>query len=148
MVKESLNMGTMDISADQIFIFPKGIPGFEEETEFAVIEVGEGQFSYLQSLKTESLSFLLTDPFLFYPEYEFEFPDKDAEELEIKDSFLIRSIVTIREQLDQSTVNLLAPIVLNPINHTGKQIVLIKSAYQVRQRLWRDNSDEAQKGGE
>ncbi|CAM4280072.1 flagellar assembly protein FliW [Paenibacillus typhae] len=148
MIKETATMGTLDISEEQIYIFSKGIPGFEEETEFAVIEVEGGQFSYLQSLKTDSLSFLLTDPFLFYPEYEFEFPDKDAEELEIKDAFLVRAIVTVREQLEQSTVNLLAPIVLNPLNRTGKQIVLVKSQYQVRQRLWREVRDEAQKGGE
>ncbi|WP_342563312.1 flagellar assembly protein FliW [Paenibacillus sp. FSL R7-0345] len=148
MIKETATMGTLDISEDQIYFFPKGIPGFEEETEFAVIEVEGGKFSYLQSLKTDSLSFLLTDPFLFYPEYEFEFPDKDAEELEIKDAFLVRAIVTVREQLEQSTINLLAPIVLNPLNRTGKQIVLVKSQYQVRQQLWREVRDEAQKGGE
>jgi flagellar assembly factor FliW len=148
MIKETSTLGTLDISEEQVYHFPKGLPGFEEETEFAVVELEDGQFSYLQSLKTDSLTFLLTDPFLFYPDYEFEFPDTDAEELEIKDAFLIRSIVTLREELEQSTLNLLAPIVLNPLNHTGKQVVLIKSHYQTRQRLWTELQGELQKGGE
>lgn len=136
MIIETLTWGQLELSEEYVYQFPKGIPGFEEETEFAVIVVEEGPFSYLQSLKTDTLVFLLADPFVFYPEYEFELPDTDAEELEIEGAVLVRSIVTLKEQVEESTLNLLAPIVLNPQKRTGKQVVLIKTAYQTKQSLW------------
>ncbi|MNN83154.1 Flagellar assembly factor FliW [compost metagenome] len=70
------------------------------------------------------------------------------DELQIKDSVVIRSIVTIKEQLNQSTLNLLAPIVLNPDNRLGKQVVLHKSEYQSRHPLWDQPHNELEKGGE
>ncbi|WP_410512608.1 flagellar assembly protein FliW [Paenibacillus sp. BR2-3] len=148
MIIETLTWGTLDISEEQVYRFSRGIPGFEEETEFAVIRVEEGPFSYLQSLKNHSLSFLLSDPFVFYPSYEFELPDSDKEELEIEDDVIVLSMVTIREELEQSTLNLLAPIVLNPGKHTGKQTVLHKSAYGTRHHLWNAPKGEFKKGGE
>ncbi|QSF44736.1 flagellar assembly protein FliW [Paenibacillus tianjinensis] len=136
---ETSVLGVLDIKDEQIYHFPKGIPGFEQETEFAIIELEEGPFAYLQSLKTEELAFLLTDPFVFYPGYEFELPEAEAEELEIEQSVVVRAIVTLREKLEESTLNLLAPIVFNPDKRAGKQIVLHHSTYSTRQLLWRNS---------
>ncbi|WP_151733760.1 flagellar assembly protein FliW ['Paenibacillus yunnanensis' Narsing Rao et al. 2020] len=146
MLIETLAWGKLDISEEFIFTFPKGIPGFEDESEFALIAVEGGPFSYLQSLRTESLSFLLADPFVFYPGYEFELPDAEAEELGIQEAVSVRSIITFKEQVELSTINLLAPIVLNPEKRLGKQVVLIKSQYQTKQPLW--SGQQTQEGGE
>lgn len=139
MIIETASIGELNIEQDQIFHFPKGIPGFEYETEFAVIKVEEGPFSYLQSLKTVNLSFLLTDPFLFLPQYEFELHKTEAAELEIKENVSVRVIVTLRDKLEETTLNLLAPIVLNPDNRKGKQVVLHHSPYSTRHMLLGEN---------
>ncbi|AHV99349.1 flagellar assembly protein FliW [Paenibacillus sabinae] len=136
MIIETAALGSLDIQEEKIYCFPKGIPGFEQETEFAIIDLQEGPFSYLQSLKTANLSFLLTDPFAFYPQYEFELPDTEAEELEITDMVDVRAIVTIRDTVEESTLNLLAPVVLNPEKRLGKQVVLHRSPYLTKQLLW------------
>jgi flagellar assembly factor FliW len=148
MLIETSAWGTIEIHEETVYHFPKGIPGFEEELDFALINLEESQFAQLQSLKTANLSFLLTDPFVFYPQYEFDLPDNDVEELEIQESVVIRSIVTIREPLNQSTLNLLAPIVLNPDKRVGKQVVLHKSPYITRHLLWGQTHNELDKGGE
>jgi flagellar assembly factor FliW len=133
---ETSALGVLVIKDDQIYRFPKGIPGFEQETEFAIIDLEEGPFSYLQSLKTEELAFLLTDPFVFCPGYEFELPAAEAEELEIDHAVVVRAIVTLRDKLEESTLNLLAPVVINSDKRIGKQIVLHHSSYPTRQLLW------------
>lgn len=148
MIIETLTWGTLDINEEQVHYFTKGIPGFEEETEFALITVEQGPFSCLQSLNNHELSFLLCDPFIFYPSYEFELPDNDKEELSIEDNVKVQCMVTIREELEQCTVNLLAPIVINPTKHLGKQIVLHKSSYGTKHTLWNTSYLEAKKGGE
>ncbi|MDQ0192184.1 flagellar assembly protein FliW [Paenibacillus wynnii] len=147
MLIETTAWGKLEIDEDQIYHFSKGIPGFEDVTEFALIELEKSSFAQLQSTQHESISFLLTDPFNFYHEYEFDLPDTDAEELDIKDAVSVRSIVTIKEQLELSTINLLAPIILNPLNRKGKQVVLHKSSYLTKHPLWAGNSI-LDKGGE
>lgn len=144
MLIETVTLGQLDINEDQIYHFPKGIPGFEHETDFAVIDLQEGPFSYLQSLKTDNLALLLTDPFVFYKSYEFELPESETEELAIQTSVQVRAVVTIKEKLEESTLNLLAPIVFNPDKRIGKQVVLHRSDYSTKQLLW--NEGQAKEG--
>lgn len=148
MIIETLTWGTLEMSEDQVYRFDKGIPGFEAETEFALIINDEGPFSYLQSVKDPNLSFLLTDPFVFYSSYEFELPASDKEELGISSEVIIRCMVTVRADLEHTTMNLLAPIVLNPLKQRGKQTVLHKSAYSTQHLLWNTSQAEIRKGGE
>ncbi|WP_150270511.1 flagellar assembly protein FliW [Paenibacillus tepidiphilus] len=144
MIIETASMGQVEVESERIYHFAKGIPGFEQETDFAVIDLEGGLFSYLQSLHTETLCFLLTDPFIFYPQYEFELPESDTEELQITEAVLVRTIVTLRETLEESTLNLLAPIVLNPDNQSAKQVVLHKSHYSTKQFLWVSDNAEGE----
>lgn len=140
MIIETLSMGKLEVNEDQIYHFTKGIPGFEEETDFALINMSDSSFWVLQSLKEQGLSFLLGDPFVFYPSYEFELPDDEAEELGIELDVLVRCIITLKEQIEASTINLLAPIVLNPVGRTGKQIVLHRSPYHTKHNLLQEQS--------
>ncbi|WDH98286.1 flagellar assembly protein FliW [Paenibacillus urinalis] len=132
---ETSSWGQMEVEVDQIIQFNKGIPGFEEETKFAIISYDDSPFSIMQSIAEPSLSFLLVDPFLFEPKYEFELPEHDAEELEINGKVSVLCIVTIQETLIESTINLLAPIVINPVNCQGKQIVLHDTGYATRHKV-------------
>ncbi|MGN8770370.1 flagellar assembly protein FliW [Paenibacillus barengoltzii] len=143
---ETAQFGTVDVKEEQIFHFPKGIPGFEEHTRFAVIELSDAPFSYLQSLQEKEISLLLTDPFIFFPEYEFDLPESVVEEMKLGASFLIRCIVTLNKDITRSTINLLAPIVFNPENRNARQVILHSSEYQTRHLFWpgkgKDSSDK------
>lgn len=138
MIIETAALGNIEITVEQIYRFEKGIPGFEEETEFALIPVEESPFFHLQSLKEKHLSFLLVDPFVFFSEYEFEVGDNDLEILGIQEEVIVRSIVTLHEQIEKSTMNILAPIVLNPSNRKGLQTVLHHSPYPTKHPLWQE----------
>jgi flagellar assembly factor FliW len=138
LIIETLSWGKLEVDKEQLYHFPKGIPGFDEETDFALIVMEETPFWYLQSVKSKGLSFLLGDPFAFYPAYEFELPDVEAEELEIRSDVVVRCIITLKENVEQSTINLLAPIVLNPVRNFGKQIVLHKAPYHTKHSLFQE----------
>lgn len=146
MVIETLTWGSVEVAEEQIYHFAKGIPGFDEETEFALIDKEDGLFVYLQSLKNPALAFLLTDPFVFYPSYEFEMPEGDREELELDSQVIVRCIVTLKAQVEASTINLLAPIVLNPEKSLGKQVVLHQAGYQTKHPLWSEPASSAASG--
>lgn len=139
MLIETLTWGSLEVTEDHLYHFAKGIPGFDEETEFALIDQGDGMFVYLQSVRDKGIAFLLVDPFLFYPAYEFELPEGDKEELELDTDVVVRCIVTLKEKLEQSTINLLAPVVLNPTKRLGKQVVLHQVSYQTKHPLWTES---------
>ncbi|KUP23870.1 MULTISPECIES: flagellar assembly protein FliW [Paenibacillus] len=147
MIIETLSMGRLEVSEEQLYHFPKGIPGFEEETDYALIPLEDTPFWVLQSLKEQGISFLLTDPFKFYPGYEFELPDEEAAELQIESDILIRSIITLHENAEQSTINLLAPIVFNPAQRLGKQIVIHSRTYHTKHILLQEQPADGKDGG-
>lgn len=132
---ETIAWGKIEISEEQLYQFENGIPGFEEEKSFAWIQEEDSPFSYLQSTQESALSFLLVDPFLFYPDYEFEIPDQDIEELGDKEQLGVACIVTLHEEIEKSTINLLAPIVMNKSTHKARQIVLQDNKYQTKHPL-------------
>ncbi|NMO96617.1 flagellar assembly protein FliW [Paenibacillus lemnae] len=141
MMIQTMAWGSLEVDESQKYQFNKGMPGFEQETEFVLIPFADEPFSYLQSLKNKDLAFLLADPFQFYPNYEFELPEEEANELQIDGNVVIRCVLTLKDQVEQSSINLLAPLVMNPDQHMGKQIVLHKSPYQTRHPLWSQSID-------
>ncbi|GAB1157985.1 flagellar assembly protein FliW [Paenibacillus illinoisensis] len=139
--------GEIDVREDNVYHFAKGVPGFDEETEFALIPWEDTPFIYLQSTKQPELSFLLVSPFVFAPDYSFELPEADRDELEISEDVAIYSIVTIQTEVSKSTMNLLAPVVLNPSKRIGKQVVLHQSSYATRHQIWPARDTNSVKGG-
>jgi flagellar assembly factor FliW len=148
MVLNTNHLGEIEFQKEDIIHFPKGIPGFEEEKEFIVVLTGdiEFPFTYLQSVKSEDLAFIVTDPFLFLEHYDFELSDEDAEFLGVKnkeqiDDITVYTIVTIPEDVDQTTVNISAPIIINLKEKLGKQ-VLIKEYDDMKYPLFKNKSGE------
>ncbi len=148
MVLITEHLGEIKFQKEDIIHFPKGIPGFEEEKEFIVILTGdiEFPFTYLQSVKSKDLAFIVTDPFLFLENYDFELSEEDADFIGVKnddqiDDITVYTIVTIPEDVDQTTVNISAPIIINLKEKIGKQ-VLLKEYDDMKYPLFKQKSGE------
>ncbi|KTE92023.1 flagellar assembly protein FliW [Desulfitobacterium hafniense] len=149
---ESTRFGTLEVAPEQVIRFPHGIPGFLDEKAFVHLPHGEDSpFSFLQSTAEADLSFLLVDPFPFIPDYEFVLDDEPASELAVSEEnppqvFLI---ATVKEKISDMTVNLLAPIVVNKVKGIGRQIILDKTEYSIRYKLFPEvQASETPEGGE
>ena len=132
--------GEIEVDEKKIVHFKNGIPAFEDEHEFIILPYEEeSPYYFMQSLQSPDLAFLLTIPFLFFPEYTFEIDDESVKELDIKnqESVFYYSMVTIPNgSIRYMTANLVAPIVLNADNMQAKQVVLEKSNYTTKHRLF------------
>jgi len=121
-------LGEIEYEKDEVIEFEQGLYGFEEKQSFILVNLDDPEFpfNWLQSIEDENLSFVLTSPFLFIENYEFELPDAVAEALNIAkpEDALILSTVVLNEELNQSTMNLQAPIIVNRNINKGKQIIL------------------------
>ncbi|MEW4372169.1 flagellar assembly protein FliW [Paenibacillus kandeliae] len=116
--------------------FAKGIPGFPELNQYTVIPQYES-FSLLQAADNPRISFIMVDPFVFFPQYEFELPQDVQEELEINDEqhVAVRCIVTWHTQSEKITMNLAAPIIFNVEQQQAKQIILQNTPYTTKHPL-------------
>ena len=136
----TVRFGEIDVEEDKIVHFDQGIPAFEDEHEFIVIPYdAESPYYFMQSLATPDLAFLLTVPFVFFPEYEFELDDMSLKELGIKrqEEVLLYVLITIPGgKVEDMTANLMAPVVINTTNMHARQIVLERSGYTTRHRLF------------
>jgi len=131
--------GEIEIEQADILTFPRGLPGFEACTQFVIISPEQDEpFSYLQSTQEEELVFIIADPFTFYVDYDFELTDGTVSELGIEspDDIVVRSIITIPDELEKATINLVAPIIINGTSRVGKQVVLGKTPYTTRHLLF------------
>ena len=132
--------GEIEVDESKIVHFKDGIPAFDDEHEFIILPYEEeSPYYFMQSLKSPDLAFLLTIPFLFFNDYSFELDDDTVKELDIKDpeKVFYYSMVTIPNgSIRYMTANLVAPIVLNSENMQAKQVVLEKSNYTTKHRLF------------
>ena len=132
--------GEIEVDEKKIVHFKNGIPAFEDEHEFVILPYDEeSPYYFMQSVNTPDLAFLLTIPFLFFADYTFEVDDESVKELGIKnpDAVFYYSMVTIPNgSIRYMTANLLAPIVLNSETMQAKQVVLEKSNYTTKHRLF------------
>lgn len=136
---KSARFGELMIPEDLMLEFPAGLPGFPEETKFALLNDDlDSPFAYLQSANDAHLTFLLVDPFSFFKHYGFELEEQVAADMGInpENPPQIYTIVRVPERAEEMTVNLMAPIVVNWQTKTAAQIVLEKSPYKKDQRLF------------
>ena len=144
---ETARLGALEIQDQDILVFPDALYGFDQEKEFALLPLDpevDSPMEWLQSLKTRELAFIVTNPFLFVPEYKMVLSDSERTQLEIEstESVLVRVIVTIPKVHTEMTANLVAPLVINQKNCLAKQIVLTSAEYDTKHPLMSKKNKE------
>lgn len=136
---KTIKIGTIEYSEDKIITFKQGIPGFETEKEFIIYqENDENPFAYLQSVNNEGLTFMITNPFLFFKDYEFKLDEASKEELKIKkqEDVYVWGLISLSTDIKNTTINLAAPIVININSNIGKQYIIHSQDYQTKTLLF------------
>lgn len=131
-------LGELDIMEESIIRFPEGILGFPDSHDFALVDVPGNEFFYLlQDVEEQYVSFILTDPFMFYKDYEINISEEDLNKIKIekKEQVGAMVIVTLAKPFKESTVNLLAPVILNLEKKLGRQYVLNDMNYKTKHPL-------------
>ncbi len=100
------------------------ILGFKETSDVKIEEIDD-IFSKMVDVNNENISFILVKPYMLR-EYEFEIPQDVKQTLQIDDKskLSVYNILLIQKPLEKSTINFLAPIVVNEENKTLAQVVL------------------------
>jgi len=135
------HFGEMEADEDKLIVFNEGIPGFETLRRFLLIaedEEEDGFFYWLQSVEEPQTAFLLIDMIRFKPDYDPRVEATQVESLESvnPEDFVIYNIAVMPEDVKQMTINLRAPIVINPAAQLGKQVICMNEEYSVKHYLF------------
>jgi flagellar assembly factor FliW len=133
---ETTRFGKLSVEDDRIMTFPHGLLGFPEQGQFALIQTGEDNyFFWLQSVDEPSLAFVVTDPSIFFKDYEVPIREETEQALHLSDSSHAQLFVICNKVGDWLTGNLLGPIVVNAQNRLAQQVVLTEKKWTTRQPL-------------
>jgi flagellar assembly factor FliW len=135
---ETTRFGRLTVDDERIMTLPRGLLGFPSHTRFALIQTGEeNYFFWLQSVDEPALAFVVTDPTIFFKDYDVPVREETAGEIELSDSNFAQVFVICNKVDEWLTGNLLGPIVVNAQNRLGAQVVLTEKKWTTRQPLLR-----------
>ena len=138
----TVHFGEVEYDESGIITFPDGIPGFQNETRYILLdneETEDKMFRWLQCVDNAEIAFPIMNVYPVIPHYN---PLVDEDTLDnlghIPDNSLeIYNVCVIPEDdVKQMRVNLKAPIVINPATRKGKQVVLQNEEYAVRYHIF------------
>lgn len=134
---ETKMMGNISVEPERIIKIPLGLFGFEEYTDFALLDSEYPPFIWLQSLQDKNLAFLLIDPFEITPDYEADIDDKELSRIGIKDpvDVMVMTIVTVPNDGSPITANFQGPLIINKKNHQCMQAILDNSKWTTKQNI-------------
>ena len=139
MLVQSTRFGELDVAEEQIMDFPEGLLGFPDEKKFALMEYKpESPFYILQSMADPDLTFLMINPFAFFNDYEFTMDDALMAEIGVTadNPPTVFNIATVRDKIENMTVNLAGPVLVNMRDRKAAQWVIEKTQFPTRYPLF------------
>lgn len=150
---ETLRFGLVRFEEHEVIEFPAGLPGFEQEFRFLLIEAEESRpLKFLQSISSPQLSFVCAPLALVFARYEATLPKSDRELLAMppeggapgsgapgsgaSGSVLEWLAILCFARPDAPTANLLGPLVIRRDVGLGVQSIREDSRYSARQPLF------------
>ena len=112
---KSTRFGEVELPDEAIVEFPSGLIGLRG-TRYALLPHGEdGTFVWLHSMDDPDLALPLTKPWSFFPRYEVELSDSEAERIGVSDPAQAEVFVTVRaaDEAKNFSANLRAPIIIS-----------------------------------
>jgi len=140
--------GKIEIDEKQIIDFPDGILGFEFEKKFVILDSNDhSPFKWMQAYSEPSLAFVIIRPIDFLIKYELSISQSDMESVKAAkpDDLLVFAIVTIPADPSQMTANLQGPVIINPNDKIGRQVISQSDKYRVKHVIL-EEMKQAEKG--
>ncbi|MDT4330583.1 flagellar assembly protein FliW [Methylomonas sp. MED-D] len=129
---QSKLLGNQDINPDTIITFPRGIPGFEDQTRFKLFHQEGSEIVYwLQAVDNAELTFSVAHPAHFNINYNFTLTDDEEALLKIEEGDDLLILILLHKDNEQEngkpTIkgSIKAPLLINSNKRIGYQKVLV-----------------------
>lgn len=144
--------GEVEVDVNKVINFDAGLIGFESCKQYMLIHDSEkenGKIVWLQSIDEPELALPVIDPLVIVPDYNPIVEDELLKTLGDNNSMpLVLTVITVPKDITKMTVNLKAPIVINPVLLKGCQMIVEDEEYLVRQPIYDILTADNRKDGE
>lgn len=120
------HFGSVEIDADDILHFPRGIVAFEDCRHWVLLsDAGNPSLAWLQSIHRSDVAVPVVSPRRFAPDYAVHVLKGQLATLELS-QFDHAFVLTVISQSDGDlTMNLKAPLLINLDRRLGRQVITI-----------------------
>jgi flagellar assembly factor FliW len=121
---------------DEVINFPEGLVGLKEYRQFTIKSIpNQEAFLLLQSTEDENFGLVITPPFWFKRDYEFELSDHYVKQLGDEEAVEVFAVVTLADTPQDTTANLLGPLVMNRKTGIGFQVLVPDRGYVTKHKI-------------
>jgi flagellar assembly factor FliW len=138
-------LGRIPIKDDSILTFAEGLFGFETDRRFALVTIDEMKpFQWLVGVDEPGINLIVVDPYLVDQSYTVTLDSKTLAQVKAKtpEEVVVYAIATAGTG-ESATVNLKAPVLINPAARCGAQIHLHDDRYGTRHPIGAGNEVRA-----
>ena len=140
--------GTVSYSPDDVLVFPRGIPAFEDNHKWILAGSDDSAIRWLQNIENGDLALPVTSPDAIRPDYNAKIPDDELKLIgsaKMSDLALL-IVVAIPENAPWNmTANLRAPILINLKTHKAVQVIALNEEYPIRHIVFPEDVREKMK---
>lgn len=131
---ETTRFGPVEAEPGDVITLTQPIVGFSQYRRFLLLSGPGPYLKWLQSTETPDLAFIVMDPRAVVPDYKVKLRADDCNELGVAsaDELELYTLVVVPEDHTKVRTNLKAPLLINPGQRLGKQMILDKSDYPVQ----------------
>jgi flagellar assembly factor FliW len=140
---KTTRFGTISIKEEKIIKMPFGMLGFPDKKRFIILQHQENSpFFWYQSIDDPGLAFVITDPFLFIPDYNIDL-ETTLKEMSWNgngdDNYLeLFVVVNVPKGMPHKmTGNFIGPVLVNSKIYEAVQMVISNSPYTHRFPLFK-----------
>ncbi len=134
---DSKPYGRISIQEQQILHFARGLFGFEDHHDYALLDSTTPPFYWLQSLEDPELAFILINPYIVVQEYVLDVSEDDLRAVDSEDGadLLVFAIVTIPADRSQISCNLQGPVLINRRARLARQAISLDQRWEIKHYL-------------
>lgn len=145
--------GEIDIVDDKLITLENGMIGLPEMQKFALIfdeeKEGKGKIKWLQSMDDPETAFPVMDPTIIKEDYA---PTVNEELLQplgelTADNTFVLCTLTVPRNIEEMSINLKAPIIINLDTCKGAQII-VEDEFPVKYKIYELLKSRKEKAGE
>lgn len=133
-------LGILHYEEKEVFLFTEGLYGFEHLKRFLLIPGKiDSVFEYLQSIEDVHVTFILAAPNDIVEDYILTIAQSDMGKVKATSEIDLQDyvIVTVPENIEEISVNLLGPIVINKRLKIGGQLISQNSEHSTKYKIFK-----------